>query len=346
MPRFIVDLLWRIDLILLISLLLLLWNLFIFTLFGIDKSRSIKNKWRVSESFLIACSLLFGGIGAWMGRKIFKHKTKKIKFKIAIPLALIIISIPLIHIVHGLTLDRIIVYREIDFVDLSWTEELNGYRIGFVTDFHLITEESMQEVVDELNQRDLDLLLLGGDFSTFDDHYRTILGIISQVDTADGIWGVEGNHDIAWLLFAAKEDYGIGILDNDGLYLHPQFFLSGVQDLWNRQPDIAYATADANENSFILLVSHNPDLTMSQPTDHVDLILSGHTHGGQIALFGWPFYLNANFSSVTDYGTRFNGWAESADGTPVYSSVGIGDYYIWPRIFARPEVIILTMYHE
>jgi len=290
--------------------------------------------------------LFFGGIGAWLGRKIFKHKTKKIKFKITIPLALIIISIPLIHIAHGLTLDLLIVYGELDFFDPSWPEDLSGYQIGFMTDFHLITEESMQEVVDELNQRDLDLLLLGGDFSTYNNHYRTIIGIISKINTTDGIWGVEGNHDIAWRLFAAKEDYDIGILDNSGQYLHPQFYLAGVQDLWNRQPDIAYATANANENSFILLVAHNPDMTMNQSTDNINLILSGHTHGGQIALFGWPFYLNANFSSVTDYGTRFNGWAKSADGTPIYTSAGIGDYYIWPRVFARPEVIIFTMYHD
>jgi len=290
--------------------------------------------------------LFFGGIGAWLGRKIYKHKTKKTKFKITTPLALIIISIPLIHITHGLTLDRIIVYREMDFSAPSWSEDLNGYRIGFMTDFHLITEDSMQEVVDELNQRDLDLLLLGGDFSTSNNHYRTIIGIISEINTTDGIWGVEGNHDIYWRLFAAKEDYGIGILDNNGLYLHPQFYLAGVQDLWNRQPDIAYATANADINSFILLVAHNPDMTMDQPTDHIDLILSGHTHSGQIALFGWPFYLNADFSSVTNYGTRFNRWSKSADGTPVYASAGIGDYYIWPRIFARPEVIILTMYSE
>ena len=345
MQQFINDLLWKFDLIFLVSVILLFWNLFVFILFGIDKQKALKNKWRISELSLIICSLLCGGIGAWLGRKVFNHKTKKTKFKLVISLALIITNIPVIHIIHSLTLDQIVVYREMDFFAPTWPKSLNGYRIGFMTDFHRITEDGMQKVVDELNQKELDLLVLGGDFSLYDDHYRTILGIISKINTIDGIWGVEGNHDYFRALFTAKYDYGIGILDNSGQYIHPRFFLSGVHDLWNRQANIADATADAEDDSFIFLVSHNPDITMIQDTNHLDLVVSGHTHGGQITLFGWPFVLH--ISSVSNYGTRFGGgWAKSADDIPVYTSTGIGDYYMWPRIFARPEVIIFTMYHE
>ena len=344
-----------------ISLLLFLWNLFVFYLFRkAKKKRILKGELYINEGFLMICSLYCGGIGAWLGCRIFEYKAKKANFKVVVAIAFIITSVPIVHIVHGLTLDRIVVYREMDFYATAWPEVLDGYRIGFMADFHAITEEDMQEVVDELNRRELDLLLLGGDFSVnynyyfhlldggdfSNDHYRVVLEIISGVNAVDGIWGVDGNHDIAYRLFAAKEDNGIGVLDNSGLYIHPDFFLAGVQDLWNRQPNIAEATIDANETSFILLVSHNPDITMIQSTSHLDLIFAGHTHGGHITLFGWPFILYAG--DITNYGTRFGGgWAESADGIPVYTSVGIiGDYYMWPRIFSRPEVIILTMYSE
>lgn len=345
MQQFISRLSWQIDIILFVSLLLFFWNFIVFILFGIDKRKALKNKWRFSENFLIICSLLCGGVGAVLGCKVFNHKTNKIKFKLFTLFAFIITIVPVIHIIHGLTLDQIIVYREIDFLDASWSETLDGYRIAFMTDFHRITKEDMQKVVNELNQKELDLLLLGGDFSLYDEHYRTILGVISEINTTDGIWGVEGNHDNAQALFAAKKDYDIGILDNSGQYIHPSFFLAGVHDLWNRQANIAIATTDANEDSFILLVSHNPDITMIQSTNHLNLVLSGHTHGGQITLFGWPFILY--ISSVSNYGTRFGrGFAESAEGVPVYTSTGIGDYYIWPRIFSRPEVVIFTMYNN
>jgi predicted MPP superfamily phosphohydrolase len=84
---------------------------------------------------------------------------------------------------------------------------------------------------------------------------------------------------------------------------------------------------------------------MVQPTAGVDLILSGHTHGGQITFFGLPLYLLRG--SITDYGTRFaHGFAYSADGVPVFTSSGVGPYFNIPRIFARPEVVIFTMYGE
>lgn len=81
---------------------------------------------------------------------------------------------------------------------------------------------------------------------------------------------------------------------------------------------------------------------MVQSTVGIDLVLSGHTHNGQITFFGIPLYLLRG--SITSYGMRFGyGFAESKDGVPVFTSNGIGDYYTVPRIFARPEVVIFTM---
>ena len=83
------------------------------------------------------------------------------------------------------------------------------------------------------------------------------------------------------------------------------------------------------------------DVSMQQDTTGVDLILSGHTHGGQLNFFGiWSIGLGTRV--VSDYGRRFQGgWAESRDGTPVYVCRGIGEFY--PRVFARPEVTLITL---
>ena len=81
---------------------------------------------------------------------------------------------------------------------------------------------------------------------------------------------------------------------------------------------------------------------MVQPTAGIDLILSGHTHGGQITFFGIPLYLLC--VNITSYGMRFgHGFTDSPDGVPVYTSSGVGDYSTIPRVFARPEVVIFTM---
>jgi len=69
--------------------------------------------------------------------------------------------------------------------------------------------------------------------------------------------------------------------------------------------------------------------------------LSGHTHGGQLNFFGlWSIGLESRV--ISDYGERFRGgWSTGQDGTPIYTCRGIGEYY--PRVFARPEVTLITL---
>jgi len=88
-----------------------------------------------------------------------------------------------------------------------------------------------------------------------------------------------------------------------------------------------------------------PSITMVQDTTECDLILCGHTHGGQVTLFGiWAPYLTMK-RSITGYGQRFmSGFSESKDGVPVYVSNGTGEFF--PRVFARPQVIIFTFYAD
>ena len=341
--RALVGLILRFGIIELFVAVFILINVVTFLLYAMDKRKAIKNKWRISERVLIFFTLALGGFGALLAIWFLRHKTKKKKFKIALVIGVLVALIPVVHIVHSLTLDRIIRFVEIDFGSANWPYELEGYRIAFMTDMHTISTEGMQGVADELNQKNIDLLILGGDFSMADGHYRNILREISQINTTDGIFGVEGNHDDYARLFEAKNYYGIVPLDNSGLHIAGGFYLAGVQDMWNRNPNITQAINQAYADDFILLVSHNPDIAMLQPTSDISLILAGHTHGGQITLFGFPFYLLRG--SITNYGTRFAyGFAYSADNIPVFVSRGIGVYYDIPRVFARPEVVIFTMH--
>ncbi|HCC35478.1 MAG TPA: metallophosphoesterase, partial [Ruminococcaceae bacterium] len=162
--------------------------------------------------------------------------------------------------------------------------------------------------------------------------------------TTDGIYGVEGNHDNHVELFAVMEKYGMVPLSNNGVCVRDGLFVAGVEDLWNREPDVAKATRAADDGDFVLLLSHNPDVTMKQNTDNADLILSGHTHGGYVTLFGLfaPALVWSN--DITEYGDDFmSGWAKSRDGTDIYISNGTGYFEATPRVFARPQVILLAL---
>ena len=298
---------------------------------------------RMYKGFMILAIIAFGGIGGLLGMIFCKNRDNG-KFRLLMIFGLVIALIPTIHIIHALTLDRSIRYAEIEFHSENWPSELGGYRIAFMTDFHTMPHEVMASVAEELNTRNLDLLLLGGDFSMFDGHYQGTLSAIAEIATTDGIFAVEGNHDTYWLIFPLMEQLGITPLDNSGVHIRPGFYLSGVRDLWHKTHCIESAIAEALPSDFVLLLSHNPDIAMPYSTSGIDLILSGHTHGGQITFFCFPVYLLRG--SITDYGTLFGrGFAYSADGIPVFTSSGIGDYYIIPRIFSRPEVVIFTMYN-
>ena len=67
-----------------------IWNLLVFILYGIDKYKALKGRWRIKESFLLTLAFLLGGLGAFMGSIFFKHKTNKLKFKILLHISIFI----------------------------------------------------------------------------------------------------------------------------------------------------------------------------------------------------------------------------------------------------------------
>jgi uncharacterized membrane protein YsdA (DUF1294 family) len=68
----------------------IVWNIITFSLYAIDKAKARKNQWRISEATLIICAFLMGGIGALLGMQILRHKTQHIKFKVLVPIAVVV----------------------------------------------------------------------------------------------------------------------------------------------------------------------------------------------------------------------------------------------------------------
>lgn len=320
-------------------------NVLAFVLYFVDKRRAVKGKFRISEKTLVIVTILFGGLGAVLAMVWCRHKTRKPKFKAAAIIGMAAFLVPVIHIAHSLTLDRVIRYVEVNFYAENWPEALNGYRIAFMADFHMIPHEDMAAVAAELNTRDIDLVLLGGDFTQRDDFYQGTLREIANIRATHGIFGVMGNHDHRIDLAQAKANHGMTLLRNEGVHIVDNFFVAGVDDLWWGEPDVVAATRQAGAEDFVLLISHNPDVAMGAGMSGVDLVLAGHTHGGQMTFFGYPIYLHRG--SISQYGTRFaRGFAYGAYDTPVFTTAGIGVYYNIPRVFNPPEVVIFTFYQR
>lgn len=71
-------------------LIFAVWNLAVFCLYGIDKAKAKRNAWRIPEKTLLLAALLLGGVGAFLGMQVFRHKTKHTSFKILVPLFMLI----------------------------------------------------------------------------------------------------------------------------------------------------------------------------------------------------------------------------------------------------------------
>ena len=223
----------------------------------------------------------------------------------------------------------------------------DGLRVAFVADIHLgpyVSRAHVRRMVDEVNGLHPDLVILGGDYV-----YRDASAIpvafaeLAQLHAPLGVYAVLGNHDHYLGMTATLDGMaaaGIHDVDNRGVWLTrggSRLRLGGVDDLWKGAQNLPRAIGDASEGDFVLLVSHNPDYAERLRGAPVDLALSGHTHGGQIALPGWAPILPSN------YGQKYRAGIAHAGRTTVLVTTGVGTTVVPLRLFARPEIVLLTL---
>ena len=82
--------------------ILLAWNVIVFSIYGLDKFHAVNRKWRVSEANLLAMAFSLGGVGALLGMIIFRHKTRRKKFLIWVPIS-IILNAATVYLLNYLT---------------------------------------------------------------------------------------------------------------------------------------------------------------------------------------------------------------------------------------------------
>jgi hypothetical protein len=172
-------------------------------------------------------------------------------------------------------------------------EAYEGYRIVQLSDLHCshYTPGSwIARWVKQINALAPDLIALTGDYIAVGNRYiEEVSEALSYLSAPDGVVAVLGNHDYfgdTEQLVLAMKKAGIEILRNQGRILDshkPPVFLAGVDDTWTYQADMKVALAGRPEGVPTILLAHDPSLFPQAVQNRVDLTLSGHTHGGQIA---------------------------------------------------------------
>ncbi len=226
-----------------------------------------------------------------------------------------------------------------------------GKKIIFVSDIHngqYFKRERVADVVRKVNDLNPDIVVLGGDYVYGDRKYiEPCFEELAKLKAKMGIFGVTGNHD-EWedhdLTVKSMKKAGITVLSDRAEWLKidkDKIKIAGIDWYSTSEPDIGPLIEDAGENDFVILVSHTPDFAEKLKTSKIDLMLSGHTHGGQVTFFGlWAPYL------PSQYGQKYRTGVIKDDKTTVLISNGIGSMLLPIRFFARPQINIIILGKE
>lgn len=226
-----------------------------------------------------------------------------------------------------------------------------GLRIGALSDFHLadtISQTRVETAARLLAQEAPDLIVLLGDYSTamhtgsvIHGYVETALEILGKLDAPLGVYAILGNHDVTPALPDMDRLFRrqrLNPLINTGttLAVHGErFAVVGLTDAIQANPDPGAAMRNIPGRTPVLGLVHEPDA--SSLLRESSLVLSGHSHGGQVRLpfIGAPVLpqLGRHFP----WGLRRNG------DTLVYTSRGVGMVPPRIRINCRPEITILEV---
>jgi len=221
-------------------------------------------------------------------------------------------------------------------------EAFDGFTILQLSDLHAdMSEGAMSRVVRLLEDQHYDLCLLTGDYrgKTWGP-YQPSLAAMAEVCAAlkGPIYGVLGNHDTI-LMVPVLEAMGVKMLINETAIVerdNARIYLAGVDDAHFYRMDNIEKVADQIPNeAFSILVTHTPEIYRQAAHSDFDVLLSGHTHGGQICL---PGGVPITLSAVLPRSLGSGPWRHH--GMTGYTSTGTGSSIVPVRFNCPPEIVL------
>jgi len=226
---------------------------------------------------------------------------------------------------------------------------LNGLTIGLISDIHAgayMAKEEIDQYVRVLNSWKPDLIFVPGDFVTIlPNEIYPVIESLSDLRAPLGVYGCLGNHEFYTgapdQLTKRLEDAGVRILRNENLRVRHKgadFTLLGIDDL-RHGDNFPAAMSGVQENEFKILLCHKPYFFPRAAESAIDLVFSGHTHGGQVVFVKVGDFALAPATFVSPYVAGLYEMGQSQ----MYVSRGVGTIGVPFRINCPPEVTKLVL---
>lgn len=223
------------------------------------------------------------------------------------------------------------------------------FRIVHLTDLYhgfMVSLSVIEGVVRRVNRIPRDVVVCTGDYVHAIDGMQEIdrvWPVLSELSAPEGVFSVLGNHDhwadtrrsLYWLDRSGQDLRGKArAIVRDGR----QLWFAGGGDLWEDPIDFDRVLDQIPEDACRIMLVHNPDSADSRFSGHIDLIMAGHTHGGQVRIPFWgPPVLPVRNKTYT------SGIIRSSKGQAMFISRGIG-WAIYPvRFNCFPEIAVVTL---
>ena len=235
-------------------------------------------------------------------------------------------------------------------------DDIGQLRIVYLSDIHagpFFSQHRVDSLVSRVNSLYADIVLLGGDYATDSTSAIAFFQNLPTFNARYGVYAVMGNHDRVepetnlTLLIAAMKSAGVTPLVNEVAPLRigqNTIYLAGIDEYQNGHPDIPGVAAKTRRDDFVIYLTHNPNAMteslictdMNGNGQWFDLVLMGHTHGGQIALLGQILDFTHTDSRYTQ------GW-QQINRAHILVSRGVGTSILPMRLFCRPQIHQITL---
>lgn len=218
---------------------------------------------------------------------------------------------------------------------------LDGLRVGLITDLHhseMVPAQDIVRAASLMMAEQPDIIVLGGDYVTWGDRSYVVpcSEALGSLQAPFGVYGVVGNHDDDRDMPAALISYGYEMLRDARTTVAvrgEKLDLVGLR-YWTQRPrDIARLMRGAQGT--VILLAHDPRRLTEAAALDIPLVLSGHTHGGQVVLPGVGAIAARKFPVVAGAGRR--------DNSSIFVSRGVGTVYVPYRLNCPPDVSVITL---